>query len=336
LKRLLIGIDEAGYGPKMGPLIIGASVWLVPEKIECNGLLEALAPEFQCKPWQPACPFLPLGDSKSIYQNVNHLDSLRLAICFLMDVDGLRRPSGTSCHSTSQLIHHVGSEDASRVEHRPWYHPSIENSDWRDLPIPAETLSSAKEKLARLGIEFRGFHCRIVDEGEFNRVIPLAGNKANALGEWSLHLLRECIALHLGTFDSQNPLIVEACCDRQGGRKRYLPLLNHAFHEWSPWFDTIEESNHCSRYRGRFHGIDLRVGFQVGGDSLLPTAAASMLAKLVRELLMRRLNRYWQSQLDNDLKPTAGYPVDAERFRAAIEERAKSLSHSIELYWRCC
>ncbi|MEZ6080363.1 MAG: hypothetical protein R3C56_33235 [Pirellulaceae bacterium] len=78
----------------------------------------------------------------------------------------------------------------------------------------------------------------------------------------------------------------------------------------------------------------LTIHFSVGGDSFPPTALASMLAKYLRERLMHPLNAFWQGQLPQ-LKPTAGYPVDAQRFRAAIEPVAERLKLSIDQWWRC-
>jgi hypothetical protein len=48
-------------------------------------------------------------------------------------------------------------------------------------------------------------------------------------------------------------------------------------------------------------------------DAHLPVALASMTAKLVRELAMARFNRYWCLRMP-ELKPTAGYTLDARRW----------------------
>ncbi len=330
MKRFLIGIDEAGYGPKLGPLVIGASVWHVPAHLDTDCILSRLAPEFQSRPWQPNESFLPLGDSKAIYQRKKHLDSLNIPIRFLLDL------CGSSCHSTSDLIRNVARADAHRVEEKPWYEPCLEEGCSEKLAVSETLLESARLKLQSLGIEFRGFMCRIIDEEEFNTVVPIAGNKATALGDWSLKLLRDCISLLCTSSDRHAPAQIEACCDRQGGRKHYLPLLNHAFQEWDPWFDVMEETSQCSFYRGRFEGANLDVRFRVHGDSMLPTGAASMLAKFVREMLMLRLNRYWRDQVGDSLKPTAGYPLDADRFRNAIEKAADEMAHASQRWWRCC
>jgi hypothetical protein len=45
----------------------------------------------------------------------------------------------------------------------------------------------------------------------------------------------------------------------------------------------------------------------------MPVAVASMLCKYLREALMHRFNRYWQTHLPA-LTPTAGYYNDGERF----------------------
>lgn len=68
---------------------------------------------------------------------------------------------------------------------------------------------------------------------------------------------------------------------------------------------------------GAADGLPLDVSFHVGGERHLPTALASMLAKYLREREMRAWNAYWTKRLPG-VRPTAGYPVDALRFRAEI------------------
>ena len=46
----LIGTDEAGYGPNLGPLVISASVWEVPDGIGGEELYEHLADVITASP----------------------------------------------------------------------------------------------------------------------------------------------------------------------------------------------------------------------------------------------------------------------------------------------
>jgi len=48
---------------------------------------------------------------------------------------------------------------------------------------------------------------------------------------------------------------------------------------------------------------------------------------------MSRLNHFWELHLPG-LKSTAGYPVDAKRFRLAIEPIADRLGFRLEDWWR--
>ena len=42
---LLIATDEAGYGPKLGPLVIVATAWSIPgDDLETEALTERFAP----------------------------------------------------------------------------------------------------------------------------------------------------------------------------------------------------------------------------------------------------------------------------------------------------
>ncbi|MFN8706319.1 MAG: hypothetical protein ACK50J_06520, partial [Planctomyces sp.] len=66
---------------------------------------------------------------------------------------------------------------------------------------------------------------------------------------------------------------------------------------------------------------------------VLPVALASMVSKYIREVLMVRLNAFWQNQVP-DLKPTKGYPLDAKRFRDQIATEAEALGIHESRLWR--
>ena len=59
-----------------------------------------------------------------------------------------------------------------------------------------------------------------------------------------------------------------------------------------------------------------------------------MTSKYLRELAMRAFNAWWCGRVD-DLRPTAGYPVDARRFKRAIEARQAELGVDDRVLWRC-
>jgi ribonuclease HII len=57
-------------------------------------------------------------------------------------------------------------------------------------------------------------------------------------------------------------------------------------------------------------------------ERVMPVALASMFAKYVREVLMLRFNAYWLARAP-EVKATAGYWTDGQRFVKEIAEAAK-------------
>jgi hypothetical protein len=95
------------------------------------------------------------------------------------------------------------------------------------------------------------------------------------------------------------------------------------------------------RYLGEFHpgahgedpdlsdyhldGDRVFVSFQTRAEERhLPVALASMVAKYIREVRMVSFNRFWTDRIP-DLRPTAGYPQDAERFIRSIRPHLEEM-----------
>jgi hypothetical protein len=77
----------------------------------------------------------------------------------------------------------------------------------------------------------------------------------------------------------------------------------------------------------------VEIAFQAKGESHLPTALASMASKYLRELAMQAFNDFWSERVA-DLRPTAGYPLDAKRFKADISAVQQSLGIEDRILWR--
>ena len=333
-RKLFVGVDEAGYGPNLGPLLIGGSAWVVPAEMTETELCTLLAAEQFCTAaWSANCDHVPLGDSKKLYQSATGLRTLELGLLAMLAT--LSDEHQVLCGSLGKLDQFVerlapastrSNAAGTNSKVAPWYLnlsefsvPVIEAFE----PEIARLSGLAKRRLQKHGIELVAANAMVIDEAEFNRQVLQYDSKGKLLS--------------LVTFEMVNCLLTaapelpaEIFCDRQGGRKNYMPLLL----EWMPesWFIETQQSNERCSYRTTT-GRNLDIHFSVGGDSFPPTALASMVAKYLRERLMESLNHYWNQQVSG-IKPTAGYPQDAVRFRKSIEAKATELGLPLEIWWR--
>jgi len=207
----------------------------------------------------------------------------------------------------------------------PWY------ADY-DTPIPfdadpAETESLARtlsEGFAGAGVRLVEFRSRAVFPPEFNDLVEHYGTKGAALS----HTTLELVAALVGPLE-EGPIFV--VCDKHGGRNRYLQLLSDHFPEWL--IEIHGESRARSVYRFGPAERRVEVRFQTKAESQLPAALASMASKYLRELAMRALNDFWCRRVDG-LRPTAGYPQDAKRFKADIAAAQAELGINDRMLWR--
>lgn len=196
--------------------------------------------------------------------------------------------------------------------------------------------------MSTAGVALRSIRARLVFPREFNELCEQYGNKAAALSEVTMRLVREVVERmqDAGCGDKgtnwstphpapciPHPLIL---CDKHGGRNHYAALVQQHFPE--SWVETLHESRAESRYRTT-GDVPLDFCFRMKGESFLPAALASMTAKYLRELSMRAFNKYWCGRIEG-LRPTAGYPADAKRFRVDIAHEQRRLGIEDRLLWR--
>lgn len=323
--RIVIGVDEAGYGPNIGPLIVAATAWRVPCKISEQEFATHLSSGFAAEAWSEDCQHVPLGDSKQLYSPAAGLRTLEAGLLALLaQLEHLPGFDGGFARVLEALSPLAGPP--WRSSHQAWYAqlPS-------ELPValPPEEVARladlARQHLCSCGIELLAVRACIVTESKFNEMLNRFGSKGRLLSTVTMELVTALLSDHADS-------AVEVFCDRHGGRKKYSCVLLEAMPD--DWFDTLDESPMRSSYR-RQRSPELRVHFSVGGDSFPPTALASMTAKYLRERLMSSINHYWRQHVE-DLRPTAGYPGDARRFRDKIESAAARLGHAVEDWWRTC
>ncbi len=298
---IVAGIDEAGYGPLLGPLVVAASAFRLEDAASEAALHRLMA-------LPSSSGGLPIEDSKRLYRARG--DRARLEAAALGHVAIAR---GELPLRARALLRDAVDCHVEELLELPWYGTRL-----LDLRLPRaaavdELLARAarqEELFADRGLALAGLWCAPVVEPRFNQLTRQRGSKA-----WPLFLATGRLLDTLMAAFPDEELVVHV--DRQGGRIHYGELLA-GFFPLAP-IRTLRERRSDSAYRLSLPGRPpVTVSVHVRGDSTrAPVALASILAKAVRELFMESLNAFFAERVA-DLRPTAGYPQDARRFLADV------------------
>lgn len=319
-RLIYAGIDEAGYGPRLGPLCVGLSVleirgweagerapdlWARLKGVVCRDVKQAKSGR------------LAVNDSKKLKlhakggvkgQGKHPLTHLERGVVSFLGAAGEELPD-----TDEALFAALGVKAAGGLE---WYGGAA-----AELPLSttADHLRLMRSQIAAgldaAGVGVLKVRCRAVDERTFNSRVERTGSKAAVSFGVVAAMLKRLWEVYAGAPDhaAGGPRVV---VDRQGGRTRYGALLRRAVP--GAMVRELEETPAQSRYELTSAAGDaprrMTVIFRVEAESAhFPVALASMTAKLVRELMMLRFNRYWCERIA-ELKPTAGYATDARRW----------------------
>jgi ribonuclease HII len=312
-----VGIDEAGYGPNLGPLVMTA-VLAEGTDARAPDVWADLAAAVSRAGGDPG--LLWIDDSKALYKAGKGRDRLDAACLAALAASG-REPPATF----GGLLQAIEAGTLADVEIAPWL--DADDPDW-----PRPDSRELHEKYRALG-PFRGapwrivaIHTVVVGPARFNATLEQTGSKAK------VHFA--AFARLLGSLweRARDGLATHVVCDKHGGRHFYLDGLL----EYLPdvWIDRGPEGPELSRYTVRSPGRRLELTLMPradAGDGLV--ALASIISKAVREAWMDSFNAHWTARLP-DLRPTAGYPSDANRFRRAIEAECQARGLHPNLWWR--
>lgn len=313
----LIGTDEAGYGPNLGPLLVGISVWRVPDDAWQECLYQRLRELFTSDPRDRQR--MVIADSKKLFKPPGGFARLQHAVhAALAQLRGMPE----TWHDLWRL---ACPESADSMSHIPWYkNYAGSNLAQANVSELAPRIETWKTQTQSVGVELIELRAAAVFAHELNRGIRETGNKSTVLSITTLDLISQALR-------NLPPQATRIVCDKHGGRNYYAGLLQSRFA--GNLVRVVCEGPEESSYSMGTAKCPVEITFRVGGESFLPSALASMLAKYLREQAMEAFNAYWCEQIPG-LNRTAGYPLDAKRFKAQIHDRQRELGIDDDLIWR--
>ncbi|MCC6573545.1 MAG: hypothetical protein IT462_07120 [Planctomycetes bacterium] len=324
--KAIVGIDEAGLGPLLGPMTVGYSAFELPQPLSADAVMNLdlwknLGGAIARKPGKRRAKPV-VCDSKVIYSPGKGLKALE------EEVLAWAHHAGIDTSSLDEVIAGLCPLAREKRHVYPWYEKSPAGfpleCEAALAPLRVKPIASA---LRGAGVALRTLGVVPVFEGEFNRTLRQTDNKSKAEFEVIGRILANLWVKHRH---------FAVICDRQGGRAHYRHVLHEQFAEAD--ITIFTESPKVSTYElcvsSEPDQPRMFIAFVEKGDGKhFPVALASMCAKYVRELMMDRLNDWFVGHQPG-LKPTAGYYGDGRRFLDDTVELRKRLAIDDSLFIR--
>jgi hypothetical protein len=324
-----VGIDEAGYGPNLGPMVMTAVV--AEGRPTHPGAKEGPA-DRAFELWRDLSQTVDraggdpsrlwVDDSKRILSFGDGLVRLQTACLSLLDAIG-----GSVPEHPAGLFAALGAGDETETELARWHSHAI--SPW---PMPSVVEEVCRARTGRMlepahgHWKLRAVRAVVLGPEQFNQRLDRFDSKAKV----HFSAFQKLLQFAWDLASDGTPTFVQ--CDKHGGRHYYLEPLNEAFP--GVWIERGTEGPLLSQYHLKAQGQALNLALSPKADQTHGLVAlASIVSKTVREVWMDRFNHYWTGQIQG-LRPTAGYPLDASRFRLSIERRALALGLGLDLWWR--
>jgi hypothetical protein len=365
----VIGMDEAGYGPNFGPLVLTATVWEVPGRWPQRT-------DF----WQV---FADVAERKAPVEAADDEDESESSRPKKLRAARRRKSSaGADANgngaATGNGSAHPGNDRLHIADSKEVYSPavglgSLERSVLATFGIASQAPAALNQLLDGLmpddGVndddcprDGRGRDLWFADDVDLPLPVSEEGQLAGIASEkWRTI----CDATGVRLRAIRSDVVSPRRWNRENRRtenkatslsRLHLQLLRRVWDPDEPGPTVVIADKHggrnyygdllvdcldgrmvCCRGESRAASI-YRVGpteirFEAKAERHFPVAVASMVSKYVRELSMELFNRFWRVHLP-ELKPTHGYPSDSHRFRRDVAEVQTRLAIADDVLWR--
>lgn len=367
----ILGTDEAGYGPNLGPLVISVSVWTAERDLSGTEMYNRLRPVVcqasNKKELKSAPGSFLLDDSKKLYQGRKAAGLKHLEYALLSALRSLDRLENDACFS--DLFDALTACNEQTHPLPPWEKPE-------SLPLPIdadkscldETTAAFKRIQEKSGIHLTDLRSDVVFPARFNEQCDALGNKSTLLSKTTLNLLKSAL--------KSCPGETVVWCDKHGGRNFYADLLNECFNESSEKQDAEDkdekdENSQLLLFDDLPKGdeqLSLTLDYEAKVSADSPSDFVEILEQsesissyrftwqgyvrtihfqaksdcsppaALASIACKYLRELFMNQLNEywqkkvpGLEPTAGYPVDAKRF---LEQIRSKIDFPMDQLWR--
>ncbi len=285
----IVGVDENGLGPRLGPLIATA-VTLVLDR------------EYDRVRYRRLGVRLGIDDSKQTSAHGRMADAESLALALL------EQQHGRAPNDVEELLELLVQDGALPLR-TPCPTASSAQCWSMALPLPAfggEIAVGRKQlaKLARAGVVCEEARSIVACAGVMNAELRRLGSRTSV----DLSLFeRLVLGVHARTGEELDYVL-----GMVGGIRDYRKYLDQLRDRE---LELIERAPNVVRYR--IEGL-ARLSFEIDADARhMPVALASMIGKYLREVLMERQNRFYAAHAPTLPRPSGYYDPVTRKFIAA-------------------
>ncbi len=304
---ILVGIDEAGYGPVLGPLVVSMAAFKMPDAALAESMWECLRVSVS-KKVAGSNGRIAINDSKKLHTKKSKYAVLQRTILACLAVKNDKKLP----YTFEELLLELDGYLADELKKYPWYQSQISECDLEfDEQDVLMAANAFKVNLADNDMQLLELATHPLDVDQYNQQVEAANNKATVLFSLASQYMYQVMKKY-GKKENNLQIII----DKHGGRDRYREPLQRTFPKLS--LKILKEQDGVSSYQMENETHRVKIHFLVKGDDRhLPIALASMTSKYVRELFMEQVNAYF-SKFCPEVKPTAGYYKDGHRFLSEI------------------